>query len=187
MYNHYISGVEFLLSDDFIQTRDGPKLRTTILSGDYIQADGSGRLLITDISLTSGQTQTSNDSTLFCHATRDVITVNQLDIGDWYLKPDLETTTAIGERIDGDNDRGWMRERGNVFLYKSSPLYRQVRLKRVSETAVEGKFTCHIPRDSNNNKYLLILYPSEYETHCMVTSIRAFYSQFCQWRQSLSW
>ena len=181
----YISGVEFLLSDDFIQTRDGPILRTTILSGDYIPTDGSGRLLITDISLTNGQTQTSNDSALFCHATDDVTVVRELDIGDWYLQPDFDTTTAIGGRIDGDNDLGWTRDRGTGHVNRSS--YRQVRLKRVSQTAVEGKFTCQFPGDSNNNKYLLILYPSEYETHCMVTSIRAFYFQFCQWRQSLRW
>ena len=169
------SGVEFLLSDDFIQTRDGPILRTTILSGDYIPTDGSGRLLITDISLTYGQTETSNDSALFCHATKVVTMVRELDIGDWYLQPDFETTTVIG---DGNNDRGWTRDRGDVNISRS--LYRQVRLKRVSQTAVEGKFTCHIPGDSNNNKYLFILYRSEYETHCMVTSIRAFYLQFCQ-------
>ena len=187
MYNHYISGVEFLLSDDFIQTRDGPILRTTILSGDSIPTDGSGRLLITDISLTNRQTQTSNDSALFCHATKDVTMVRDIDIlGDWYLQFDFDTTTAIGGRIDGDNDLGWTtRDRGTGHVSRS--LYQQVRLKRVSETAVKGKFTCHIPGDSNNNKYLLILYPSEYETHCMVTSIRAFYSQFCQWRQSLRW
>ena len=177
----YISGVEFLLSDDFIQTRDGP----TILSGGYISTDGSGHLLITDISLTNGQTQTSNDSALFCHATRDVTVVRELDIGDWYLQPDFDTTTAIGGRIDEDNDLGWTRDRGTGHVSRSS--YRQVRLKRVSQTAVEGKFTCQFPGDSNNNKYLLILYPSEYETHCMVTSIRAFYFQFCQWRQSLRW
>ena len=175
------SGVEFLLSDNFIQTKDGPNLRTTILSGDYIPTDGSGLLLITDISLTNRQTQTSNDSALFCHATKDVTMVRDLDIlGDWYLQFDFKTTTVIG---DGDNDLGWTRDRSNVNV--SSILHRQVRLKRVSQTAVEGKFTCHIPGDSNNNKYLFILYPSEYETHCMVTSIRAFYSQFCQWRQSL--
>ena len=183
MYNHYISGVEFLLSDDFIQTQDGPKLRTIILSGDYIPTDGSGRLLITDISLTYGQTQTSNDSALFCHATKDVKMVRDLDIlGDWYLQFDFETTTVIG---DGYNDRGWTRDRGTVNL--SGIYYLHVRLKRVSETAVEGKFTCQFPGDSNNNKYLFILYPSEYETHCVVTSIRAFYFQFCQWRQSLRW
>ena len=182
MYNHYISGVEFLLSDDFIQTRDGPILRTTILSGDSIPTNGSGRLLITDISLTYGQTQTSDDSALFCHSTEDITIVRDVHIGDWYLEP--ENTTVIGDRRDGGNDRGWTRNRGSVNV--SRHLYRHVRLKRVSEAAVEGKFTCHIPGDSNN-KYLLILYPSEYETHCMVTSIRAFYSQFCQWRQSLGW
>ena len=180
------SGVEFFLSDDLIQIKDGTQ-RTNILSGDYIPTDGSGRLLITDISLTYGQTQTSDDSALFCHATRDVITVRQLDIGDWYLQPDFETTTstAIGDGIDGDNDLGWTRDRGSVNERRS--LYRQVKLRRVSQTAMEGKFTCHIPEDSNNNKYLFILYPSEYETHCMVTSIRAFYLQFCQWGQSLRW
>ena len=176
------SGVEFLLSDNFIQTRDGPILRTTILSGDSIPTDGSGRLLITDISLTSGQIQTSNDSALFCHATRDATKVRKLDIGDWYLQFDFETTTVIG---DGNNDRGWTRDRGTVNV--NGIYYLHVRLKRVSETAVEGKFSCQFPGDSNNNKYLLIVYPSEYATHCMVTSIRAFYSQFCQWRQSLRW
>ena len=180
---HYISGVEFLLSDDFIQTSDGDIIRTTILSGDYIPTNGSGRLLITDISLTHGQTQTSDDSALFCHATKDLTIVRDVHIGDWYLEP--ETTTVIGERIDGSNDRGWTRDRCTVNV--SGIQYRQVRLKRVAETAVEGKFSCHISGDSNNNKYLLILYPSEYETHCMVTSIRAFYSQFCQWMQSLRW
>ena len=179
----FTTGVEFLLSDDFIQTSDGDIVRTTILSGDYIPTNGSGRLLITDISLTNGQTQTSNDSALFCHATKDLTIVRDVHIGDWYLEPEI--TTVIGERIDGGNDRGWTRYRSDVNVSRS--LYRQVRLKRVSEAAVEGKFTCHIPRDSNNNKYLFILYPSEYETHCMVTSIRAFYSQFCQWRQSLRW
>ena len=134
----YISGVEFLLSDDFIQTRDGPILRTTILSGDSIPTDGSGRLLITDISLTNGQTQTSNDSALFCHATKDVAKVRDLDIGDCYLQPDFDTTTAIGGRIDGDNDLGWTRNRSTVIV--SWIHYRQVRLKRVSETALEGKF-----------------------------------------------
>ena len=80
----------------------------------------------------------------------------------------------MGQRIDGDNYKGWTKER--ITANVSGINYRQVRLKRVSETAVEGKFTCHISGDSNNDKYLFILYPSEYETHCMVTSIRAFYS-----------
>ena len=102
--------------------------------------------------------------------------VRDVHIGDWYLEPEI--TTVIGERIDGDNDLGWTRNRGTVNV--SWIHYLQVRLKRVSETAVEGKFTCRFPGDSNNNKCLFILYPSEYEIHCMVTSIRAFYFQFCQ-------
>ena len=68
------------------------------------------------------------------------------------------------------NDRGWTRNRGRVDIssvidhilgLRSGIYHHAVRLKRVSETAVEGKFTCHIPNDSNNNKSLFILYPSE--------------------------
>ena len=75
------------------------------------------------------------------------------------LDPELgDTTTTLdsGRRISGSSDRGWTRNRGRVNIS-----HRVVRLKRVTETAVEGKFTCHIPNDRNNNKSLLILYPSE--------------------------
>ena len=66
--------------------------------------------------------------------------VRDIDIlGDWYLQSDFETTTVIG---DGNNDLGWTRDRGTVNV--SGIYYRQVRLKRVSQTALEGKFTCHI-------------------------------------------
>ena len=136
---------------------DGTTKRTTILSGESIPTDGSGHLLITDISLTNRQTQTSNDRSLFCHATKDVTMGRDIDIGDWYLQFDFETTTVIG---DGNNDRGWTRDKGTVYV--NGIYYLHVRLKRVSETAVEGKFSCQFPGDSNNNKYLFILYPSEY-------------------------
>ena len=67
------------------------------------------------------------------------------------------------------------RSRGTVNIRDIS--YRLVRLRRVSETAVEGKFTCHIPGDSNNNRSLLILYPSElYETDSIEKSIRILFS-----------
>ena len=39
--------------------------------------------------------------------------------------------------------------------------YRVVRLKRVSDTAVEGRLTCKIPRDSDSPRGLLILHSSE--------------------------
>jgi hypothetical protein len=131
-----------------------------LLRGDSIPTDGSGHLLITDISLHNGQNSTDEDA-LFCHATKDVTMIREVHIGDWYLETDFETTTAYGKRIDGDNDRGWTRNR-EYAVNVSDIYYRLVRLKRVSKTAVEGKFTCHIPGDSNNNnRSLLILYPSE--------------------------
>ena len=134
-----------------------------LLRGDSIPTDGSGRVLITDISLHNGLTSTSDEDALFCHATQDITILRELDIGDWYLEPDFQTTSAYGKRIDGDNDRGWTRN-SEYSVNVSGIFYRLVRLKRVSKTAGEGKFTCHIPRDSNNNKSLLILYPSENET-----------------------
>ena len=81
-----------------------------LLRGDPIPTDGSGRLLITDISLHNGLTSASDEDALFCHATKGVTMIRELDTGDWYLEPDFETTTAYGKRIDGDNDRGWTQE-----------------------------------------------------------------------------
>ena len=80
--------------------------------------------------------------------------------GFWYLDPKIETTTNIptGKMIIGNNDRGWTKKIGRI---KIGVFYRAVRLKRVSETPAEGKFTCYIPTDINNNKSLLILYTSE--------------------------
>ena len=94
-YGSYLMSIHV----NFTETIDETDRRTTILSGDYIPTDGSGHLLITDISLTYGQTQTSNDTALFCHATRDVAIVRE----NWYLQPDFETTTAIGKRIRPKN------------------------------------------------------------------------------------
>ena len=139
-----------------------------LLRGDSIPTDGSGRVLITDISLHNGLTSTSDEDALFCHTTEDITIIREINIGDWYLEPDFQTTSAYGKRIDGDNDRGWTRNR-EYTVNVSGIFYRLVRLKRVSKTAVEGKFTCHIPNDGNNNRSLLILYPSEYGTDSIVT------------------
>ena len=128
-----------------------------------IPTDGSGRLLITDIILHNGQRSTSEEEALICRSSEDIGTLRTfLGTGDWYLDPELgDTTTTLdsGRRISGSSDRGWIRNRGRVNI--SDVLYHAVILKRVSETAPEGKFTCHIPNASNNNKSLLILYPSE--------------------------
>ena len=143
MLVNVVSGVEFYLRNASIPT------------------DGSGRLLITDIRLHNEQS--SDEDALICRSSEDIRTLRTiLSAGDWYLDPELgDTTTTLnsGRRISGRSDRGWTRNRGRVNI--SSVIHHVVRLRRMSETAVEGKFTCHIPNDSNNNKSLLILYPSE--------------------------
>ena len=53
-------------------------------------------------------------------------------------------------------DRGWRRKRDKEEL-----VYRVVRLKRASDTAEEGVFTCNINGDINSPRYLGIYYPSE--------------------------
>ena len=89
-----------------------------LLRGDSVPTDGSGHLLITDISLHNGLTSISDEDALFCYATKDVTILRGIDIGDWYLEPDFEATTAYGKRIqiDGDNDRGWTRSKGNGYV-----------------------------------------------------------------------
>ena len=74
-------------------------------------------------------------------------------MSDWYL--DAEGVNAPGVRIYGPNYRGWTSNRDKIDGY------RIVRLKRVSDTAEEGRFTCKIPGDSDSPRGLLILYPSE--------------------------
>ena len=137
------------------------------LRGRSIPTDGSGRLLITDISLHNGQISTSDEEAVICHSSRNVKELRSSYTFDvWYIDPEVNTTTntVTGERISEEsNDRGWTVNGRFVHVNGGgSPRHRVVRLKRVSETGLEGKFTCHIPNDSNNNKSLLILYPSEY-------------------------
>ena len=124
-----------------------------------IPTDGSGRLLITDIRLRNGQSSTSDEDALICRSSKNVAELRiSHGAGDWYLDPEL---LVSGERINGINDdRGWARNRDRVYV--TGVIHHMLGLKRVSETAVEGQFTCHIPNDSNNNKSLLILYPSEW-------------------------
>ena len=139
------------------------------LRGRSIPTDGSGRLLITDTSLHNRQSSTSNEEkALICRSSRNVGEIKDVSPGVssfWYLDPEVKTTanTISGEKISKESDsRGWFRKEGHVHVNgEGSPFHRVVRLNRVSETALEGKFTCYITGDSNNNKSLLILYPSE--------------------------
>ena len=146
------------------------------LRGRSIPIDGSGRLLIADISLHNRQTSTSDEEALICRSSRNVGELNYPHANKWYLDSEVVTitNTLTGERISEEsNDRGWTVNRDRVRVNgEETPLHRVLTLKRVSDTALEGKFTCNIPNDSNNNKSLLILYPSE----CYIIT---FYFQIC--------
>ena len=70
-----------------------------------IPTDGSGDLLITDIRLRNGQSNTSDEDALICRSSEDIRTLRTiLGAGDWYLDPELgDTTTTLnsGRRISG--------------------------------------------------------------------------------------
>ena len=112
----------------------------------------TGPFLITDISLFNGTINSSDEDAIRCKSSDNVTVLNTSStIGDWYHDTDVDSIAI------GSNYRGWSTNQGEDYDF-----HRVVRLKRVSETAVEGQFTCHISNDSNNNKSLLILYPSEW-------------------------
>ena len=123
------------------------------LRGDSIPTDGSGRILITDIN-PSGD---SNRDALICQS--DVPSNNDgatLGISDWILHPtQLSTNSSI--RIVGSNDRGWTRNRD-----LDSDGHQLVRLRRVSNRALEGVFTCNIAGDINTPRFVGIYYSSEF-------------------------
>ena len=144
--------------------------------GDSIRTDGSEHFLIINISLHNEQTSTSDENAIFCVSSRNVAEIRPLPTeGDWYLDPEVDATTngPSGVRISTREDtdiwspltwssnsiHGWTWGR-NSTRANDGNFHQLVGLKRVSDTAVEGKFTCHIPNDDNNNRFLLILYPS---------------------------
>ena len=106
-------------------------------------------VFITDIGLVDA-------GSLLCqsNATTDARNAN------WYLHPTHEQlSTAVGDRIQSTDPRGWSRNRGTN---SNIPGHRLVRLKRHSTiTAEEGVFTCHIVGDSNTPVSVGIYYPSE--------------------------
>ena len=69
------------------------------------------------------------------------------DAGD----PDNEN-----DNVSPPSDRGWSRSRDT-----DSEGHRLVRLKRCSDAAEEGVFTCHIPGDDNTPRYLGVYYLCE--------------------------
>ena len=71
--------------------------------------------------------------------------------GDWYLNDKLVLETK--------DPRGWEVDRRFVGGHQ------EVRLRRISDYALEGEFTCHIEGDTDPFASLGIYYPSE--SSCM--------------------
>ena len=120
------------------------------LRGVSIPNDGSGRVLITDINPNGD----NNEDALIC---RSEIPVSEISgVGDWYLHPTHMSTdedNRIVNPVNRISDRGWNRNRG------IDPQDRRlVRLRRITDTAEEGVFTCHIPGDNNTPRHLYITY-----------------------------
>ena len=117
---------------------------TFSLRDDSIPTNGSGRVLITAIGDTNG------NALIF----RSEIPTTAG--GEWYLHP-TEISTDDDDRIASPPpDRGWSRNRAN-----DSEGHRLVRLRRATDTAEEGVFTCDITGDNNTPGYLGVYYPSE--------------------------
>ena len=125
---------------------------TFSLRGVSISNDGTGRVVVTDILNT-------DDKALICRSERTTS-----EQGDWFLHPTEMSTYAGDPDNDTDNgDRivspphngGWNRNRG------TDSGHQLVRLKRITDTAEEGVFTCDIPGDDNTPRYLGVYYPSE--------------------------
>ena len=123
-----------------------------ILRGNSIPTDGSGRIVITDIN-----SDGDNDvDALICQS--ELLALSDGD--NWFLHPTQQTTDG-SIRIEGDDPRGWRRNRGG-----HSETHRLVRLRRddsiaSGDRALEGVFTCDIPGDTNTPVYVGIYYPSE--------------------------
>ena len=122
---------------------------TFSLKGNSIPNNGS-RVLITDINPDGD----NDEDDLIC---RSETTISRLSgIGDWYLHP-TRVSTSPGDRITGQlPDRGWLS-----ILALDSESHRLVRLRRASDTAEEGVFTCDIPGDIGTFASVIIYYASE--------------------------
>ena len=124
---------------------------TFSLKGNSIPTNGS-RVLITDINPNG----VNNEDALIC---RSESTISGLSgTGDWYLHPTRASTNPDDRIASPPADRGWLRNRGI-----DTESHRLVRLRRASDTAEEGVFTCHIPGDigTSESASVIIYYASE--------------------------
>ena len=131
-----------------------PGLTLHLTRYNSIPTDGSGRILITDIGLDDDSTYAGDAGALLCQSDVETAPGNS----NWYLHP-IQLSTAIDDRIQSSDPRGWARNRGTSA---GNPRHRLVRLKRHSTiTAEEGVFTCNVVGDSNTPISVGIYYPSE--------------------------
>ena len=128
---------------------------TFSLNGNSIPTDGSGHVRVTDINPNGD----NNEDALICRS--EMPTSEE---GNWYLHPS-QLTADDDYRIKSSDPRGWSRNRGT-----DSEGHRLVRLKRASDTAVEGVFTCDIPGDDNTPRALDVYYPSVLYYYYSVTT-----------------
>ena len=119
---------------------------TFTLRGDSIPNDGSGRVNINDIGSTNG-------NALICRS--GIATSEE---GDWFLHP-TEMSTDVDDRIVSEDApyRGW-----TVTRTVDSEGHHLMRLRRRSDFAEEGMFTCDFPRDGDTPRYVGVYHPSEF-------------------------
>ena len=111
------------------------------LKGESIPTDGSGRILITDIN-TNG---TSNHEALACQSEPN----EAIGHGNWSLdNVKIGSTSGV---------QGWET---NEYTHRGIML---VRLVRISYTAEEGVFACHLDETRGPAAFVGIYYPSEFE------------------------
>ena len=140
----------------------------SLTGNDPIPTDGSGRVRIFDIGY-------NDEDALICRSERNIFTST---VGNWFLHPtetstdngDPDDDSDYGDRIVNDYnrpDQGWRRNRG------LDSGHRLVRLRRVTDTAEEGVFTCDIREEDNTPRSVGIYYPSE-SLHIVTTHIYSF-------------
>ena len=120
---------------------------TLSLRDNVIPVDGSGRILVTDIKSNGN----NNKDALICRSGMSISSD-----GDWYLHPTAISTDVANKIVSPPPFRGWVRSRA-----KDSEGHQLVMLRRVSDTAEEGVFTCHIPGDNSSPISVGIYYPCE--------------------------
>ena len=93
----------------------------------------------------------NNDNALLCRSGLPISSG-----GDWYLHPTQQSIDEDNKIVSPPADRGWSMNRDS-----DSEDHLIMRLRRASDTAEEGMFTCNMPGEFNTPVSVGIYYPSE--------------------------